>query len=505
MKMFMVMFLLVSLMITAVYGTSDYWPGNEWRTSTLEQQGMDSGLIYNMLQTINEKLINIHSVLIIRHGYLVTEAYFDPFQKDTKQSIYSSTKSVVSALYGIALKEDYIQDVKQLAYHFLKDQWPQNTNEEKKSITIEHLLTMTSGIDSLPSAQVAVQAQPLNYVLGMPIINRPGDGFNYNGGTAHLLAGILKKATGVNPLDYAQAKLFTPLGINKVDWDADSQGVNLGGTGISLTPIEMAKFGYLYLQNGIWNGKQIVPQEWIDASTQRRVDTSTMITTDEVDGYGYLWWMNSFGGYAAHGFGGQYIYIVPKSDLVVVFTSCLSDDDFSIPKKLMKTFIMPAVKSNQALPANVKMQSLLVRLLQDIQTPQVQPVTSLPEIAGKISGKMYHCEKNPLSWNTFSLNFNSNNVCSLKMTLSFSPQKTFEIPIGMDNRYRYIRQDMIGESYAKGHWLDAKTFEVTLINASYKMKIIAVFENDQVTIQVNSGPEFKAVLSSTVLAEHDNV
>jgi CubicO group peptidase (beta-lactamase class C family) len=456
------------------------------------QQGMDSELIYNMLQSINEKMINIHSVLIIRHGYLVTEAYFDPFDKDTKQAIYSCTKSVLSALYGIAMKEGYIKDVKQKAFDFLKDEWPLNASELRKSITIEHLLTMTSGIKSPSVYQVAIQAHPMNYILGMPLIYNPGEGFEYNGGTAHLLAGIFKQATGVNPLEYAKVKLFTPLGINRVDWDADSKGVSLGSTGILFTPVEMSKFGYLYLRNGVWNGKQIVPKEWIKTSTKKYVDTSTMIATDEVDGYGYLWWMNSFGGYAAHGFGGQYIFVVPNSDLVVVFTSGLSNNDFSIPKQLMESYIIPAVKSGKTLPINFMMQKQLAKLLDDIRTPEAQPVSSLQEISREISGKTYICEKNSLNWNTFSLNYNSNNECRLILTLSFAPQQIFEIPIGMNNRYRYTNQNIIGECYVKGCWLDERTYEIMVINSIAKMKIDAVFENGEVMIQVSSGQKFKA-------------
>lgn len=188
---------------------------------------------------------------------------------------------------------------------------------------------MTSGLQPVTSWEMMASANPVDFVLEKPVVDEPGKVFKYNSGTIHLLASLIKQKAGQEPLRYAETKLFNPLGISGVTWDADSKGVNVGGSGLSLSPLELAKFGYLYLRNGVWNGKQVVPKAWIRESTQKQVEANNG-NEAENSGYGYLWWVNSFGGYSAHGFGGQYLFLIPEKDLVVVFTGGLPNSLFPV-------------------------------------------------------------------------------------------------------------------------------------------------------------------------------
>ena len=145
------------------------------------------------------------------------------------------------------------------------------------------------------------------------------------------MSAIIQKTSGLTLEAYAKTDLFGPLGITDYGWQSDPQGITTGNSGLILRPRDMAKLGYLYLHNGQWNGKQIVPAEWVQASTTRHMETKGLMNAAEDDGYGYYWWIDSFGGYSAHGFGGQYIFVLPKLDMVVVFTGGTCRSRFPSP------------------------------------------------------------------------------------------------------------------------------------------------------------------------------
>ena len=254
-----------------------YWPDHDWRTSTPEEQGLDSALILAMLQEIQTKNLPIHSLLIIRHGYLVTEVYFPPYQREFKHPLFSMTKSVTSALVGKALQEGRLKDVQQKVLDFFPDIAREVTDPRVKDLTLEHLLTMSAGFNTntMPDlSSKAAAAGTVKHILTYDsILARPGTSFYYDSGLPHLLSAIIQKTTGLTLQEYAQQKLFDPLGISNVSWAADPQGVTIGSTGLRLRSPDLAKLGYLYLHHGRWNGTQVLPEEWVTASTRKQIDT----------------------------------------------------------------------------------------------------------------------------------------------------------------------------------------------------------------------------------------
>jgi CubicO group peptidase (beta-lactamase class C family) len=369
-----------------------YWPGDEWRTSTPEEQGIDSAPILAMLQEIQQKDLNVHSVLIIRHGYLVTEAYFPPYTVEIKHPLHSITKSVASAMTGIAIKEGHIKSVQQKVLDFFPETAKETKDKYLKELTIEHLLTMSAGFNTntLPNLYDKDETfDAIEYILTHSnILWKPGDTFFYDSGMPHVLSAIIQKTSGLTLEAYAQKNLFGPLGITDFSWQSDPQGITTGHTGLSLRPRDMAKLGYLYLHNGQWNGTQIVPSEWVQASTTGQMETKGLMNAAEDDGYGYYWWVDSFGGYSAHGHGGQYIFVLPKLDVVVVFTGSLADPVFPTPHRLLQTYLLPAAQSAQPLADNPQAFNQLKAGVVSIQNPE-KPVAPLPEIAKQISGKTY--------------------------------------------------------------------------------------------------------------------
>jgi CubicO group peptidase (beta-lactamase class C family) len=274
------------------------------------------------------------SYLVIKNGYLILEGYPDPdYNESTLKHVYSVTKSFTSALVGMALEAGNLTSLDELVVDFFPDKTIANLDEDKQSITVEHLLTMTAGFEWSDDTDFsAMTASPdwIQYVLDRPMAYVPGETFNYNTGASHLLSAIVNRTTGIPTQSYADTRLFQPLGISDYEWMIDPQGVAAGCIGLSITPRDMAKFGFLYLNNGTWDGEQIVPSTWVSASTQ--------VQAPDED-YGFQWWIEpSLDAYIARGADGQYIWVQPKDDLIVVFTSSGMFYEFLIPM-----FIIPAL------------------------------------------------------------------------------------------------------------------------------------------------------------------
>jgi CubicO group peptidase (beta-lactamase class C family) len=320
-----------------------YWPTKDWRTSTPEEQGMDSARLAAMLEWVQQQRLNLHSLLVIRNGYIVSETYFDSYRQNDRHQLFSCTKSFIATLIGIALDRGDIQRIDAPVMDFFAGRSFTNLDERKQAMTLQDLLTMRSGLDWQEGdpAYVAMMRSPdsVKYVLDKPMALAPGSQFNYCSGCSHVLSAILQQATGANTLDYAEKNLLKPLGINNLRWDKDPSGIPIGGWGLQLTPREMAKLGYLYLHDGAWEGRQIVSSAWVQAATQQHTETDGDL------GYGYQWWVYpSFGAYTALGLEGQTIFVVPEEDLIVVTTA--SVDGHEQIFRLIDEYIMPSIGSN---------------------------------------------------------------------------------------------------------------------------------------------------------------
>jgi CubicO group peptidase (beta-lactamase class C family) len=316
-------------------------PSEAWQTSTPEKQGMDSQRLAQMLTTIQERDLNLHSLLIVRNGYLVSETYFGEYQQDTRHELFSCTKSFVSTLIGIAIDKGYIDRTDQRVVDFFPKHTFANLDEQKESMTLEDLLTMRTGLDwqeGDPAYRALYQSPDwVQFMLDKPMAQPPGSQFNYCSGCSHILSAILQQATGMDPRDFADQYLFQPLGISNMQWDTNADGIPIGGWGIQMTPRDMAKLGYLYLQHGQWNGQQIVSAQWVETATQTHTETDGSL------GYGYQWWTYpSMNAYTATGRYGQTIFVIPEADLVIVTTAQM--ENFDAIFQLIEEYIIPAVQ-----------------------------------------------------------------------------------------------------------------------------------------------------------------
>ena len=348
----------------------DYWPTQDWKIAAPESQGIDSQKLVEMLDLIWERGYRIDSLLVIRNGYLVLESYGYPLNANMDHNLYSCTKSVISALIGIAIDKGYIKGVEQPISDFFPEMVPEDVDANKKAMTLEHVLMMSTGLDCRDSYRYGWRGlfrmrgsdDWVKFVLDLPMSEPPGTRFEYCNGATFLLSAILQKQTGMTAYSFAKKHLFGPLGITDVYWPLNPQGISMGYSDLHMRPRDMAKIGYLYLNNGLWEGKQIISTQWVKASTRKHISATL------ANGYGYQWWIIDPTIYTAIGFAGQHIFVVKEKDLVVVFTGTMPPSDFIVPRDLLKAFILPAVQSITVLPENPKGGEALKALATKLQS-----------------------------------------------------------------------------------------------------------------------------------------
>ncbi len=336
---------------TGVLSTNDdiYYPEDDWRTSSLEDQGVDSKIISDMKDYMDNLGMVVDSILMIKNGYLVEESYYNTYNRETQHWVYSITKSIMSTLIGIAIQEGFISSVNVKVFDYFSDYEFENMNSTKASITLYHLLTMTSGLEwnewypSYSSSAndwnaVRETSDWIQYILDKPMVHQPGTAMEYSTGTSHILSAILTRATGISAEAFAIEYLFGPLGIENYYWEKGPLNYTVGGTWLSLRPIDLAKFGYLYLNNGTWDGIQIINEEWITNATKPKINF------DGAWDYGFQWWVpkvNPTGAYVAWGWRGQRMFVIPERNLVAVLTG-FDDISIAVYLKIFNQYIIPA-------------------------------------------------------------------------------------------------------------------------------------------------------------------
>jgi CubicO group peptidase (beta-lactamase class C family) len=454
--------------------TEPIWPTKRWQVSTPEAEGMDSKELAKLVDWGTTH--SFDSLLVVRHGKIIADAYYAPYTAGIPHAVWSVTKSVISTLMAIAWKDGLLDSPSHRALDFFDRGSIANLDDRKEAITVQNLLDMTSGIEwtqplvrAVPTSLIEMQRSPdwVKFILDRPMSSPAGVAFNYNSGNTQLLSAIITKLTGISALEYAKAKLFGPLGINDVFWRHDPQGISIGGDELSLQPRDMAKIGYLYLRNGAWEGEQPLPAAWIDKVSHATVDMHNR-WEPELRYSNDFWALPNKHVYMATGFNGQMVIVFPDLDVVAVTTARDSHNfgEFA-------NFISSSVKSDSALPANSASAKLLADKIRDVSTEKPTEVGQASKLVATISGKVYRFPPNEI------------NVKSLSLIL-VDPQPHYEIaayardatksdprftgPIGLDGIYgkgeriNYGLDGRIGGfprvNAVKGSWQDDHTFVI---------------------------------------------
>ena len=467
--------------------TGPIWPTQGWQTSTPEEQGMDSKELAKVIDFGAARFLSstgatpssqLDSLLIIRHEKIVAEAYYAPYAAGILHQVNSVTKAITSTLIGIACKDGLLDSPNHKVLEFFDRHEIGNLDDRKEAITIQNLLDMTSGIgwselglEGTPNSSVSELARTddwIRFILDRPMWTAPGLDFNYNSGNQHLLSAILTKVSGMSTLEYAKAKLFEPLGITDFYWWHDPQGITDGGFGLFLQPRDMAKIGYLYLHNGKWEGKQLLPSTWIDKVNHATID---MHLGQELRYSNCFWALPEKHAYMAVGYCGQVIMVFPELDVVAVATGRAN---FSLNE--FADLVSRSVKQDTSFPVDPTSVRLLAEKIAEASTEKTTEVGPTSNTAATISGKVYHFPPNEI------------NVKSLSLFLT-GPDQRYEIeaygngtdsasrltgPIGLDGFYQKGQLTDQGANNpvfsgpprvrainaVKGTWVDDTTFVV---------------------------------------------
>ncbi len=330
---------------------ADYWPTDGWEEASPRACGMDPDLLYRLRAYGDESAPAVHGIAVVRHGYLVWEHYHHGFHHGSYHSVNSVTKSVLSALVGVALREGLLDSLDRRVADLLPAYASLLDDPGKRALTLRHLLRMAGGFPPMPIEEFPRLERPVEAALARPLAHAPGATFQYDDASAHLVSAILARAAGTSVAAFARRALFGPLGIRAEGaarairegtggphtahpfglwgddadgcaWMVDRQGLHLGGFGLHLTLREMAKLGYLYLRGGRWDDAPIVPPDYVRVSTRPQSAAGDL-------GYGYLWWVPRHeldpSAFFAAGYGGQYIDVLPALDMVIAIACSLDE------------------------------------------------------------------------------------------------------------------------------------------------------------------------------------
>lgn len=430
------------------------WPTFGWAKSTPEEQGFDSGKLAEGLLAIRRAGIDVHSLVMVRRGKLFLEAYFYPYDGSTVHELASVTKSMMTTLVGIAAGEGLLS-LDDPLLGFFPGRTIANRDARKQSILVRHLASMSSGLECTAAQDEAtlreMRTDPnwSQFILDKPVVSEPGKQFVYCSPAIHLLSPILQQASGQTALEYFQQHLAEPMGISEVLWRTDPQGYNRGSEGIYLTTPDLAKFGLLWLQKGAWDGRQLVPQDWVEQAVSVQMED-----TGDDDLYGYGWWVSpgDVDTYSMIGRGGQRLLVAPSLDLVIAMTGggCEWDE--------LEPFILPAIGDmEKPLAPNPQGEAALAEAAAKvIQPPEPSPQPDLPALAMEISGKTYAFEPNPSNIERFTAYFDGSPQAELKIKFSGIEEATW--PVGLDGVYRLTEGDFGLPQGARGEWTSPDTF-----------------------------------------------
>ena len=473
------------------------WPTKAWLTSTPEEQGMDSSALAKLVAYGASH--SFDSLLIVRHGRIVTEAYYAPYTGDIPHEIYSSTKAVTGTLLGMVYKDGLLDRLDHPMLDFFTDRHIANVDDRKKAITVQNLLDMTSGLDfdqgfergkEQSRLDLDRSSNPTQFILDRPMAHAPGELFNYSNGNPDLVSAIITRLTGKLAEDYAREKLFGPLGIADWHWDRDARGLTLGEGMLFLLPRDMAKFGYLYLHHGEWEGRRLLPPGWADVLDHPTVNMHASYNPSQ--SYSNFFWIYPDRHvYVATGKNGQLIAMFPDLDVVAVTTA-----REQVRYRALIDGVSGAAKSDSTLPPNPNAVEQLADAIKDVAVEKPTAVGPTPEIAAAISGKAYKFPDNTLQLRSFTLDLTGPHPhfeIEAHDHNPITPSIKYDVPIGLDGLYRKDPPILAGPNAshipaAKGTWIDGQTFVIDEqdVGGGEQREIILSFNGEKLNFHLKT-------------------
>ncbi len=481
------------LAVLAFAGAGAVASGQALPRSTPEAQGVSSGALLALVEEAERTIDALHSLMIVRGGHVIAEGWWAPYAAEEPHVLYSWSKSFTSTAVGLAAADGKLS-VDDPVLKFFPDAAPEKPSANLRAMRVKDLLTMSTGQHTED-----IQGFPYNdpdgavkKFLSLPVAHKPGTLFVYNSPATFMQSAIVQKVTGQSVLDYLRPRLFEPLGIESPTWEANREGISMGGFGLSLRTEDIAKFGQLYLQRGQWQGKQLVPAAWVDTATARWVSNGSNPASDWEQGYGFQFWRCRHGAVRGDGAHGQFCVILREQDTVVAITAGTRNLQGVLDTLWPK--LLPALATKTARPADAAAHAKLKAKLGSLTLARpAAKVTPAAGLAKAGAGARYVFPKNPQQIETLAL-----------APAADDPEAT-EVSVTVDGREEKFavsgREWLRGEATAgpnaglvalSGAWTAADTFTLDVVRyrtpftARYRM----VFQGDTMTLETkpNVGP-----------------
>lgn len=460
--------------------------------STPEAEGVSSQGVLDLVAALEDQISELHSLMLVRHGKVVAEGWWAPYTPGDMHSMYSVTKSFNATAVGMAADEGLLS-LDDLASSFFPDLMPAAPAPAFETMSVRHLLTMATGHtrDPLDGMRGAPEGQWTRAFFESNVEREPGTSFLYNSGAAYVLGAIVQKVTGQTVDEYLTPRLFEPLGISNRVWGMSPEGINLGDGGLAITTEELAKFGLLYLQKGVWEGQQVVSEQWAADATAKQISTGADNGNWNF-GYGYQFWRSPVG-FRADGSLGQYSFVLPEYDAVLAVTAA-TDNDGGTNRLMNVVFreLLGDVFQPDALPADTAAQDALTAKLASLALGVPQGAAD-SALAADVSGSRYGIAANSQGISAVALEFTGDTP-----TISIEDADGLHvIPVGVGRwvRARTGFKKRVNELFdmpeqaisAIGAWTADDTFvaKLAFTETPYTLDAAFTFDADQIRVNMS--------------------
>jgi CubicO group peptidase (beta-lactamase class C family) len=467
--------------------------------STPEAEGISSHIISVFLDSIAKSKHEFHSFMLVRHGKVIAEGWWNPYRRELKHTLYSLSKTFTATAVGFARAEGKLS-LKDKVVSFFPDELPVTVSEYLKGLTITDLLTMSVGHERDPTGRAVQDSNWVKSFLATPIKDQPGTKFLYNSMATYMLSAIVQKVTGQKVIEYLQPRLFDPLGIEEPDWENDPRGISTGGWGLRLKTEDIAKFAQLFLQKGKWKGRQVLPAGWVEEASSAHIiqhpeySKARRDSSDWEQGYGYQMWRSRYNAFRGDGAVGQYAIVMPEQDAVIAITSETASMQGELD--LIWKLILPAMHSRK-LPADKKANDALRKKLTLLALPVKKnyTVASSPAL---LKFKTFNIESNPLRIQSISLSF-QDSICRMNIktdtsnyAINFAANSWQLGETNMHGPYlvNAAKNKLAGlppfKVAGEYTWIDANTLELVLryIESPHTQTFLCRFDENNISVQV---------------------
>jgi CubicO group peptidase (beta-lactamase class C family)/predicted glycoside hydrolase/deacetylase ChbG (UPF0249 family) len=470
--------------------------------SAPEEQGVSSPALLEFIETADREIDQMHSLMLVRHGHVVAEGWWSPCDAQTPHILYSLSKSFTSTAVGLAIAEGKLS-IDDEVLRFFPEETPSEPSANLRAMRVRDLLCMSTGHQSEapmwrdnPGSRTSGQTWTKNF-LAHPVPFKPGTHFIYNSPATYMQSAIVQKVTGMTVLDYLRPRLFEPLGIENPLWITSPQGIIVGAYGLLARTEDIARFGQLYLQKGNWQGRQLIPPEWIEQATARQTANGSSPKSDWDQGYGYQFWRSRHNSFRGDGAFGQFCLVLPELDAVVAITSGVRDMQAVL--NLVWDKLLPAMRADR-LPDDAASANKLVAMLAGLTVRHPAGKSDVP-LAAKISRKWYSFPENDRAIHAVALDFSTQPPALLVRTAGGE----FRTPVGIgawskthDGFANGIQKFLSVPEHplvaASGAWTadDAFTVKLVVCETPFSSTLTIRFDGDQLLFESEHNVAFGA-------------